>query len=119
MPHEEPCRTSPSTWVVASRSAGRSAASTATGLLDHGDVDLSHRHHRLEGTLGCCPVGVADRVRQRTWGDLPGQAPFVLAPAALALLPAVADDGIPQAIGLGLIVGCHLERKGLAVLDRG
>ena len=51
--------------------------------------------------------------------DLPGDAPFVLAPAALAFLAAVADDRVPVAVGLLLVVGGDLEREGLAVLERG
>jgi hypothetical protein len=31
---------------------------------------------------------------------LPGDAPLVFAPAALALLAAIADDGVPVAVGL-------------------
>src|SRR5207342_774189 len=50
--------------------------------------------------------------------DLPRQPPFVLAPAALALRTAVADDRIPIAIGLRLVVGGDLKREGLAVLER-
>jgi hypothetical protein len=34
-----------------------------------------------------------------------------------ALLAAVADDRVPQAVGLGLIVGRDLERERLAVLE--
>jgi hypothetical protein len=36
---------------------------------------------------------------------LPGNAPLVFAPAALAFLSAIADDGVPVAVGLVLIVG--------------
>ena len=54
---------------------------------------------------------------QRARGDLPGQAPFILAPPALTLGAAVADDRIPVAIGLGLILGEDLKRKGFAVLE--
>ena len=50
--------------------------------------------------------------------DLPRQAPFVLAPAARALLAAVADDRVPVAVGLGLVVGRDLKRERLAVLER-
>jgi len=51
-------------------------------------------------------------------GDLPGNAPPVLAPAALAFCAAAANDGLPEAVGLGLVVGDDLERKRLIVLDR-
>src|SRR5690606_20409420 len=52
-------------------------------------------------------------------GDLPGDAPLVPAPAALALLAAIADDRVPVAVGLLLVRGRHLEGEGLAVPERG
>src|SRR6185312_10199335 len=52
-------------------------------------------------------------------GDLPGQAPPVLAPAARTCDAAVGDDRIPVPVGLDLILGEDLERKGLGVLERG
>src|SRR6266508_5969887 len=62
--------------------------------LDGGDIDLLHRHHRLEGTL-CLTATSGKRLGQRAGGDLPGEAPAVLAPTALALLAAIADDRVP------------------------
>ena len=53
--------------------------------LDRGDVDLLHRHHGREGAL-CLIASGGKGVRERTRGDLPGQAPAVLAPAALTFL---------------------------------
>jgi hypothetical protein len=50
---------------------------------------------------------------------LPRNAPLVFAPAALAFLPAIADDGVPVAVGLVLIVGGNLEREGFVMLERG
>ncbi len=41
-----------------------------------------HFHHRLERALGGRTVGIGRCVEQRPRGDLPGQAPSVLAPAA-------------------------------------
>ncbi|MNI72058.1 hypothetical protein D3C73_1279780 [compost metagenome] len=35
----------------------------------------------------------------------------------MAFLATVADDGIPQAIGLGLVLGGNLERERFAVLE--
>ena len=82
---------------------------------DGGDVDLLHRHHRLERTFS--RVGaLGECIGQHTRGDLPANTPFVLAPAALAFLPAIADDCVPVAVGLFLIVGRDLEGKGLTVL---
>ncbi len=51
--------------------------------------------------------------------DLPRYAPFIFAPAALALLAAIADDGVPIAVGLGLIVSGDLEREGFAMFECG
>src|SRR5688572_9743512 len=84
--------------------------------LDGGDVDLLHRHHRFEGTLGLIATS-GERVGQHARGDLPGEAPPVLAPAALTLLAAVANDGVPVAVGLFLVIRRDLEGKGLAVLE--
>src|SRR6185369_3300734 len=62
------------------------------GGLDPGDVDLLHRHHRVHRPLGRGAVAARDRVQQLARRDLPGKAPFVLAPAALAFLAAMVDD---------------------------
>src|ERR671931_111139 len=39
-------------------------------------------------------------------------------PSARALLAAIADDGVPVAVGLLLIVGGDLEREGLVMFER-
>src|SRR5258708_27194704 len=57
----------------------------------------------------------AGRFSQRTRGDLPGEAPAVLAPTALAFRSAVADDRVPVTVGLFLILRRYLKGKGLAV----
>ncbi len=59
------------------------SASAPPRGLDGGDVDLFHRHHRVEDTL-CLTATSRGRVGQRARGDLPGEAPAVLAPAELA-----------------------------------
>ena len=68
--------------------------------------------------LAAARSGSVIAVGQGARRDLPRQAPLVLAPAARALLAAVADDRVPQAVGLGLVVGRDLERERLAVLER-
>src|SRR4029078_11890402 len=88
----------------------------APGCLDRCDVDLSHAHHSLKRAL-CFIAAGRHRFGQYTRRDLPRHAPLVLAPAARALLAAIADDGVPIAIGLGLIVSGDHERKGFAVLE--
>src|SRR5262249_33651652 len=108
-----PCRAAtPSNEALAS--ARGSCHLTPPRGLDGGDVDLLHRHHRLEGALG---LGAAcrQRIGQRSWRDLPGEPPAVLAPAARAFLAAVADDRVPVAVRLLLIFGRDLEGKGLVV----
>src|SRR5688572_308940 len=65
------------------------------GGFDLGDVDLLHRHHRLERALGGGFVGARGRFEQHARRDLPREAPLVLAPAAFAFLASVLDDGIP------------------------
>src|SRR5207342_2016385 len=84
--------------------------------LDLGDVDLLHRHHRLE----CPPGTVAALGRefdQQARRDLPGKAPSVLAPAAHALFAAIFGDGVPQPVGLFLVVGQDDEAHGLVRLE--
>src|SRR6188474_3467213 len=88
----------------------------AARLLDCGDVDLLHVHHRFKHAPGFIAAG-RHRFGQHTRRDLPRHAPLVLAPAARAFLAAIADDGVPIAVGLGLIVSGDHERKGFAVLE--
>src|SRR5262245_49687865 len=72
--------------------------STATRRLDCGDVDVFHLHHRIERALGGSGIGIGYGLRQSERRNLPGHAPFVLAPAARTLLSAVADDCVPITI---------------------
>src|SRR5688500_16777797 len=101
---------------VATQTCLRSLCGSPSGRFDCRDVDLLHRHHCLEGTLGFITTG-GKRIGEDARGDLPGQAPAILAPAALTFLAAIADDRVPVAIGLFLIVRCDLEGKGFAVLE--
>lgn len=61
--------------------------------------------------------GAGDGFAENARGDLPGDAPFVAAPAAGAFLAAIVDDGVPQAVGLGLVVGGDLEGERFAVAE--
>ena len=70
--------------------------------LYRGNVDFLHRHHRVERAFGGCGIGAHHRVGEGSGGDLPRQAPAVFAPAALAFLPAVADDCVPQAFAFSV-----------------
>ncbi|AEA83249.1 conserved hypothetical protein [Stutzerimonas stutzeri DSM 4166] len=60
---------------------------------------------------------MGDRLRQDARRDLPRHPPLVPAPAAYVLLSAFCDHGVPQAVRFGLVVGRHLERERLVVLD--
>src|SRR5688572_31577204 len=97
----------------------RTSNSTAARSLDRRDVDLSHIHHRIERSLGGGAVGIGHCFGQSDRRNLPGQAPFVLAPPARTFFAAVADDCIPVTISLGLVSGCDLKRECFAVLERG
>src|SRR5205823_9214470 len=102
---------------IRSTKRGRRRASAPPRGLDSGDVDLLHRHHRLEGTLRLIATS-RKRLGEHARGNLPREAPAVLAPTALALLAAIADDRVPIAVRLFLIVCGDLEGKGLAVPKR-
>src|SRR5215831_1241351 len=93
------------------------ATSAASCRLDCGDVDLLHAHHCVECTL-CLVAASGQRLGQHARRDLPGNTPLVFAPAARAFLPAIADDGVPVAVGLVLIVGGDLEREGFVADTR-
>src|SRR5215475_181064 len=93
--------------------------STAARRLDCSDVDLFHPHHRIERALGGSSIGIGYRFCQSQRRNLPGQAPFVLAPAACALFAAVADDRVPVTIRFGLVSGCDLKRECFVVLEMG
>src|SRR5215468_8743969 len=95
-----------------------SATSPAPRRLDCGYVDLLHAHHRIERAL-CFVAAGSQRLGQHARRDLPGDTPLVFAPTASALLAAIADDGVPVAVGLLLIVRGNLEREGFAMLERG
>ncbi len=93
------------------------AASAAPRRLDCSDVDLSHFHHCFI-RKSCLTPASRHCFHQYTRRDLPGHCPLVLAPAARTLLATVADDGIPVAIRLSLILGSDLKRKGSSMFER-
>src|SRR3954468_8982314 len=93
-----------------------SALAPARGL-DRGDVDLPHRHHRFHGALRGGAIRVGRRLQQHARRDLPGEAPAILAPAAGALLAAVAHDRFPVTVGLFLVVGQDHEADRLVRLE--
>src|SRR5207248_9661270 len=73
--------------------------------------------HRFKGPL-CFIAACRQRLSQHARRDLPGNAPLVLAPAARALLATIANDRVPVAVGLLLIIGGDLERKGFVMFER-
>jgi hypothetical protein len=77
--------------------------------LDCSDVYLFHLHHRIESAFGGSGILIGYRFGQSYRRNLPGQPPFVLAPAAHTLFAAVADDCVPVTIRFGLVSGCNLK----------
>src|SRR6266516_6872775 len=92
--------------------------SAAPRRLDRGDVYFLHTHHGIECAL-CFSAAGRHRLGQHARRDLPGDAPLVLAPAARALLASIADNGVPVAVGLLLIIGGDLKRESFIVLEHG
>src|SRR5258708_16177025 len=92
--------------------------SAAPRRFDRGDVDLLHAHHGIECAL-CFIAAGRQRLCQHARRDLPGDAPLVLAPAARTLLASIADNCVPVAVGLLLIIGGDLKRESLVMLERG
>src|ERR1700737_1594279 len=97
---------------------GSTRSSAAPRRLDRRDVDLRHAHHRRKCAL-CFIAPRRHALGHAARRCFPGDAPLVFAPAARALLAAIADDGVPVAVGLLLIVGGDLEREGFAMFERG
>ena len=91
--------------------------SAAPCRFDRGDIDLRHVHHRIKRAL-CFVAAGSKRLGQHARCDLPGDAPLVFAPATRAFLAAIADDSVPVAVGLFLIVSGDLEREGFVMLER-
>src|SRR6476620_3712678 len=85
---------------------------------DLGDVDLLHLQHRIHRPLGGGPIAAGGALEQDARGDLPREAPFVLAPAAVAFLAAVIDDRVPIAVGLLLAFGQDHEADCLIRLEQ-
>src|SRR5688500_14696764 len=110
MPREKP-------WDGTTGATTSPVTSTSNRRLDLRDVDLRHLQHRFERALGDTLVRARDRVGQHARRDLPRQAPLVLAPAARAFLPAIADDRVPVAVRFGLVVGRDLERERFGLLE--
>ncbi|AEM42640.1 hypothetical protein KVU_PA0223 (plasmid) [Ketogulonicigenium vulgare WSH-001] len=75
-----------------------------------------HGHHRGKGAGGFL-AACHHRLGQGAGGDLPRDAPPVLAPAAFTFLPAIADNGVPIQVGFGLILGQDLERERLVLFE--
>src|SRR5256714_74762 len=92
--------------------------SAAPRRLDRGDVDFIHAHHGIKCALGFTAAG-RHRLHQHARRDLPGDAPLVLAPAARTLLASIADNSVPVAVGLLLIIGGDLKRESFVMLERG
>src|SRR3954454_3687261 len=77
--------------------------SPAPCRLDRSNVDLLHAHHRVERAL-CLIASDGKRLGKYARRDLPRYAPSIFTPTARTLLAAIANDGVPIAISLLLIV---------------
>ena len=80
------------------------SSSSAPSRFDRSDVDLRHAHHCVESASRFFTAG-GQRFGQHARGDLPGETPPVFAPPARALLTAIADDRVPVAVSLFLVLG--------------
>jgi hypothetical protein len=69
------------------------------------------------GALRHLAVRIGDQLHEPPRSDLPRQPEAVLAPAAGALAAAVADDRVPVAVGLLLVVGVDHERDRLVEVE--
>ncbi len=83
--------------------AGLQTTPPTSKPLNRRNIDLPHRHHGFERAFAFVATD-GQRFGQYARRDLPVDAPLVLAPAARALLAAVADDGVPIAVCLGLVL---------------
>src|SRR5262245_2437030 len=110
----------PRTCGASSRS--RSSVSVTWSLggvrsaLQLSDVELLHLEHGSHRSLRPPRVGVADEFQQPGGDDLPREAEPVLQPPALALLPAVGGERVPEVVDLILGVAAHEERERLGEL---
>ena len=78
-------------------------------LLQPGDVDLHHFHHRVRGPLGLHPIRFSHHLAQNRRDDLPRNPIAILQPSALFRCSAL-QQRVPVAIDLGLIIAVHHER---------
>src|SRR5262249_33730169 len=92
--------------------------SAAPSRLYRADVDFLHTHHCIKRAF-CFIAAGSQRLGQHARRDLPGNTPFVLAPTARTFLAAIADEGVPVAVCLLLIVSGDLEREGFVMFESG
>src|ERR1700722_454574 len=72
-------------------------------LLQRGNIEFYHLHHRLHGALRTGAIGPSQQFHEPGWYDLPGHAIAILKPAAAYDLAAVSRQRVPETIDLGLI----------------
>src|SRR5258708_28263591 len=92
--------------------------SAAPRRFDRGGVDVLHADHGIECAV-CFIAAGRQRLCQHARRDLPGDAPLVLAPAARTLLASIADNSVPLAVVLLLIIGGDLKRESFCHLEGG
>src|SRR5215211_5518282 len=105
------CQSNHANWPKLSLITRRFLLTSApTRSLDRRDIDFLHVHHGIERPF-CFTAPGCHRLHQHPWRDLPGNSPFVFAPAARTLLAVIAHDRVPVAVGLSLILSRDLERE--------
>ncbi len=75
------------------------------------DVDLVHLHHGLHHARRLAGIRAAQQLAQYAGNDLPGQAVFVLQPAAAAFL-AAGGKLVPQFVDFLLALAIDKQRDG-------
>lgn len=97
-----------------------SPPSSCVGFLKSGDVELLHLQHGLHGALVTGGGVVLEELGHEAGDDLPGEAEFVLQPAALlARRVAAFVEAVPVEIEFVLGVALDLEGHGFGELEDG
>src|SRR5262245_44162440 len=97
---------------------------TRISAFEGGDVELHHLHHRGNHAIALRLVRIAHHFHVALRHDLPGEAEFVLEPAAGLLLAAAGEEMRPQSVHLSLIVAedehgnCFVELENGAGIHR-
>src|SRR5215510_6544134 len=86
------------------------------GLSQFREIELLHLQKRVGDALGFFGVRIRHHFSERGGDDLPGNAEFILQPAA-GLFAAFLGQSVPEVVDLFLGVAINLEGHGLAELE--